>query len=384
MTVEIADLTKIYDDGTIAVARLCLDVRDGEFLSLLGPSGCGKTTTLRLIAGLEEPSVGTIRINGHDVTDRDPGDRDVAMVFQNYALYPHMSVYENLTLNLRVARVPRADIVVRAKETARLLGIESLLNKRPGWLSGGQRQRVALGRAIIRRPAAFLMDEPLSNLDVKLREQMRTEIKQLHRRLAVTTLYVTHDQVEAMTMSDRIAVMTGGEVQQVATPGEIYNHPANLFVAEFIGSPSINVFLVKDWDRAEHILPPVAPALAIPPSDLVFGLRPENVLLVPPEDTVLRGTIDFVEPVGPVSYAFIRIDSDALALHQRDRLIVTADAQQRLPVGSPVGLRFRAARLHAFQPDGRAVAGAFRPWREPASADQESPRANRSMTQWTE
>jgi sn-glycerol 3-phosphate transport system ATP-binding protein len=324
-------------------------------MSLLGPSGCGKTTTLRLVAGIEEPTSGTIRIGDRDVTNLAPGHRDIAMVFQNYALYPHLSVRENLTLNLRVAKVPRTEIAARATETARLLEIEPLLDKRPGMLSGGQRQRVALGRAIIRRPTAFLMDEPLSNLDVKLREQMRTEIKRLHRRLGITTLYVTHDQVEAMTMSDRIAVMDRGRLQQIGTPDEVYNQPRTLFVAEFIGSPGINILQVDDRTALHALLPGLASRSL--PADLALGIRPEDIELTEIDEATLTGTIDFVEPVGPVAYAFVRLDGNGLALQRRDRLIVTIDARRGRDAGRPVGIRLHPERLHLFDSaSGEAVA----------------------------
>jgi sn-glycerol 3-phosphate transport system ATP-binding protein len=366
MTIDIEDLAKVYADGTVAVNGLTLSVKQGEFVSLLGPSGCGKTSTLRLVAGIEEPSSGRIRIKGRDVTDRPPGDRDIAMVFQNYALYPHMSVYENLTLNLKVARVPRAEIAARARETAKLLDIEALLAKKPGKLSGGQRQRVALGRAIIRQPAAFLMDEPLSNLDVKLREHMRTEIKLLHRRLATTTLYVTHDQAEAMTMSDRIAVMNQGALQQVGTPDDVYNHPTNLFVAEFIGSPGINLISVADFALGRGVLGAIPCNLANRASKLVFGVRPEDVLLEAPGDAALRGTIDFVEPVGAATHVFIRLDGTAVSPRRRDRLIATVDAHQRHPAGSYTGIRFRTERLHVFDAaSGEALVGGLSQIQEP-------------------
>ena len=239
--IRLVDLEKRYPDGTYAVRGISLEILEGEFFTLLGPSGCGKTTTLRLIAGLEEPSRGSIFIGDREVTKVDPRDRDVAMVFQSYALYPHLSALGNMTLGLRARGVKRADALARARETARMLGIDGLLEKKPGKLSGGQRQRVALGRAIVRHPAAFLMDEPLSNLDLKLREQMRTELKALHARLGITTLYVTYDQTEALILSNRIAVLNEGRVAQVAEPIEIYENPASRFVAEFVGSPSINI-----------------------------------------------------------------------------------------------------------------------------------------------
>ena len=230
---------------TPAVDSLDLEIADGEFLVLVGPSGCGKTTSLRLLAGLEDVDEGAIRIDGRDVTHLPPKDRDIAMVFQNYALYPHMTVAENMGFALKIARSPKAEIARRVAETAKLLGMEDYLDRKPSALSGGQRQRVAMGRAIIREPLVFLMDEPLSNLDAKLRVQTRTQIASLQRRLGTTTVYVTHDQVEAMTMGDRVAVLNGGVLQQVGTPRELYERPTNIFVAEFIGSPAMNLVTAR-------------------------------------------------------------------------------------------------------------------------------------------
>jgi ABC-type sugar transport system ATPase subunit len=239
MTLSLQSLKKVYDNGYKAVNGIDLDVEDGEFFTLLGPSGCGKTTTLRMIAGLETPSAGRIFIGGRDFTNTHPRDRDVAMVFQSYALYPHMTVRANLVLNLRVRRVPSAQIAQRLQDVSRMLAIEPLLDKKPAQLSGGQRQRVALGRALIRRPNIFLMDEPLSNLDLKLRERTRTELKKLHETLLVTTVYVTHDQAEALVLSDRIGIMNGGDLVQVGSPQASYDRPSTVFVAKFVGTPSI-------------------------------------------------------------------------------------------------------------------------------------------------
>src|SRR5438477_6459477 len=232
---------KVYPDGTRAVSGLNLDVADGEFMVLVGPSGCGKTTALRMLAGLEDISEGVVRIGERVVNHVPSRDRDIAMVFQSYALYPHLSVYENIAFGLRVKKVPKAEIAKRVNDAARILDLEPFLKRKPRALSGGQRQRVAMGRAIVRQPQAFLMDEPLSNLDAKLRVQMRAEIARLQHDLGVTTIYVTHDQVEAMTMGDRVAVMRKGELQQVAEPQELYDRPVNLFVGGFIGSPAMNM-----------------------------------------------------------------------------------------------------------------------------------------------
>ena len=286
------EVDKVYSDGTLAVSDLTLDVRDGEFMVLVGPSGCGKTTALRMVAGLEEISDGTILIGERVINDVAAKDRDVAMVFQSYALYPHMTVYENLAFGLRLRKVAKDDIDKRVRRAAQILGIEELLSRKPRALSGGQRQRVAMGRAIVRQPQAFLMDEPLSNLDAKLRVQMRAEISALQRELAVTTLYVTHDQVEAMTMGDRVAVMRKGNLQQVGAPRELYDEPVNLFVAGFIGSPAMNLVLA----RLERVDGQVVARfgdnlLAFPPEmlarrpavegyvgrDVVLGIRPEDL-----------------------------------------------------------------------------------------------------------
>ena len=236
------DVWKIYPDGTVAVEGLDLDIDDKEFVVFVGPSGCGKTTALRMIAGLESITQGTVRIGDRVVNDVPPKERDIAMVFQNYALYPHMTVFDNMAFGLKLQKVPKQEINTRVQEAARILGLDELLNRKPAALSGGQRQRVAMGRAIVRHPHAFLMDEPLSNLDAKLRVQMRAEIARIQSDLGVTTIYVTHDQTEAMTMGDRVAVLRKGELQQVDRPQALYDHPMNLFVAGFIGSPAMNLF----------------------------------------------------------------------------------------------------------------------------------------------
>jgi multiple sugar transport system ATP-binding protein len=267
-------VSKVYSDGTTAVSELNLDIEDAEFIVLVGPSGCGKTTALRMVAGLESISHGTIRIGDKDVTHLPPKERDIAMVFQNYALYPHMSVYDNMAFGLKLRKLPKEDIDRRVRDAAGILGLGDLLDRKPKALSGGQRQRVAMGRAIVREPKAFLMDEPLSNLDAKLRVQMRSEISRIQHELDVTTIYVTHDQVEAMTMGDRVAVIRKGMLQQVDTPQYLYDHPQNLFVAGFIGSPAMNMVeasLARPNGTATVEFGGIR--LAIP--DDVFGTRPE-------------------------------------------------------------------------------------------------------------
>ena len=285
-------VSKTFPDGTNAVRELDLDIQDGELMVLVGPSGCGKTTALRMVAGLEEITSGTVSIDGRTVNDVEPRERDVAMVFQSYALYPHLSVYENMAFGLRYRRTSKAEIDRRVRDVARVLEVDALLDRRPRQLSGGQRQRVAMGRAIVRQPKAFLMDEPLSNLDAQLRVQMRSEIARLQHELGVTTIYVTHDQTEAMTLGDRVAVLSHGVLQQLATPQELYARPVNLFVAGFIGSPGMNLIearLHRDGDRwdidfGEHHVRVRAGALGDRQAltgfldrPLIVGVRPENI-----------------------------------------------------------------------------------------------------------
>jgi multiple sugar transport system ATP-binding protein len=298
------DVTKTYGDGYRAVSDLNLDVKDGEFVVLVGPSGCGKTTALRMIAGLEEITGGQIRIGDRVVNNLPPGDRDVAMVFQNYALYPHMTVAENIGFALRMRKVPKAEARQRIQETARVIGLTDHLDRKPRQLSGGQRQRVAMGRAIVREPQVFLMDEPLSNLDAKLRVQMRAEISRIQRQLSVTTVYVTHDQIEAMTMGDRVAVMRKGLLQQFDAPQRLYEHPANLFVASFIGSPAMNMLEGTLARNGDGIVCRVGTAdLPVPGSftgldGAVEALGPEQLAHVSIEarpvlaDEVLEGLVD--------------------------------------------------------------------------------------------
>jgi ABC-type sugar transport system ATPase subunit len=291
-------VTKEFPGGTIALDDLTLSVPDGEFLILVGPSGCGKTTALRIVAGLEKPSSGVISIGGEAMNAVSPRDRDIAMVFQNYALYPHMTVYRNLAFGLKERHTPKPEIDRRVREASAILGLDELLKRRPAQLSGGQRQRVAMGRALVREPKAFLLDEPLSNLDAKLRVQMRAELKRIHQRLGITTVYVTHDQVEAMTLGDRIVVMSGGKVQQIGRPQDVYRHPTNLFVAGFIGSPAMNLVRGAASDGGV-----VAGELRFgwpspPAREVAVGIRPE--CLTPAEDgrpwVELR--VEVVEPLG--------------------------------------------------------------------------------------
>jgi multiple sugar transport system ATP-binding protein len=349
LNVTVRGLRKQFRDGTEAVKGIDLDIAQGEFLTLLGPSGCGKTTTLRLIAGLEEPTDGTIEIGNRDVTHINPGDRDVAMVFQTYALYPHMTALQNMTLNLTVAGMSKADAAEKARETARTLNIEDLLDRKPSKLSGGERQRVALGRAMVRSPACYLMDEPLSNLDLKLREHMRTELKRLHQKYKVTTIYVTHDQAEALILSDRVAVLNKGEVQQVADPVAIYERPANTFVADFIGSPGINFLKAELRDGVavvgEYRL---EEARAQGGGHVILGIRPEDVILEQPGSGVVDGTIEFTESYGGVIIAFIAVDGASTLLHNREYIAASIDVHEPVKVGARVGLKFRASRANLF------------------------------------
>ena len=293
-------VTKVYPGPVVAVDDLTLDVADGEFLILVGPSGCGKSTALRMVAGLERISDGTIAIGDRVVNDVPPKDRDIAMVFQNYALYPHMTVEKNLGFGLRRRRTPRKDVRQRVDEVSRMLGLDDLLRRRPGQLSGGQRQRVAMGRALVREPEVFLLDEPLSNLDAKLRVQMRSELKRLHDRIGVTTIYVTHDQVEAITLGERIAVLSDGVLQQVGRPQEVYDHPANVFVAGFIGSPPMNLLAGTALDGHVTVGEVELERAGAPDGEVLVGVRPEGLRPVGAEHRgpVFEVCVDVVEPLG--------------------------------------------------------------------------------------
>jgi ABC-type sugar transport system ATPase subunit len=329
-------ITKTFDETT-AVDDLNIEVADGEFLVLVGPSGCGKTTALRMLAGLEEISSGRILIGGRVVNNLAPGARNVAMVFQSYALYPHMTVRDNLAFSLRNYKVPKADIERRVTEAAEILELDTLLKRKPKQLSGGQRQRVALGRAIVREPDAFLMDEPLSNLDAALRVQTRAEIMKLQKRLATTTIYVTHDQVEAMTMGDRIAVMSKGVLQQIGTPEELYTRPANTFVATFIGSPAMN------------LLPPGA--LGLPGEGTLAGFRPEHVELGNgrPDSASYDALVEVVEYLGDEQLAHLRLGDRAV--------IAKLPVEPRLAAGTTQTFSVPRARIMMFDEAGGRAEG---------------------------
>jgi ABC-type sugar transport system ATPase subunit len=321
-------VSKVFAGETIAVHELTLEIADGEFMILVGSSGCGKTTALRMIAGLEQPSGGEIRIGERLVNDVPARDRDIAMVFQNYALYPHMTVERNLAYPLRQRRMAKAEITRRVGETAEMLGLEKLLDRRPAQLSGGQRQRVAMGRALVREPQVFLLDEPLSNLDAKLRLQMRAALKRLHARLGVTTVYVTHDQVEAMTLGDRIAVMSEGELQQLGTPQEVYDRPENVFVASFIGSPPMNLLhgRCKSGEIVAGDLRFARPAVA--DQDVIVGIRPEALTRACDGLPCFDLKVAVVEPLGDevVVHGSVHADLARVAQEETETGILPADA----------------------------------------------------------
>lgn len=307
---ELINLNKTFNPKVIPVKDISLTVEDGEFLSLLGPSGCGKSTILRMIAGLEEPTRGQVLIGGREVTNLQPGDRNVAMVFQSYALYPHMNVYENLVAGLKLKRVPRDEIQQRVHEVARVLGLESLMQRKPGQLSGGQRQRVAVGRALVRRSDVFLLDEPLSNLDALLRENVRADLKQIFAAQNAPVVYVTHDQTEAMTLSSEVAVLNNGYLQQLDAPDRIYSHPANQFVAGFVGSPQMNLLTLpcqnQDALLGNFNIP--LPTLPTVPPQIVLGIRPEHVRLAQPEEVaIVQGHVFLVENLGMHKLVSVRV-----------------------------------------------------------------------------
>jgi multiple sugar transport system ATP-binding protein len=399
--IRIESVTKVYPDGTRAVDDVSLTAPDGALLVLVGPSGCGKTTLLRMVAGLEDVTRGAIHLGERLINEIPAKERDIAMIFQNYALYPHMSVYNNMAFSLKLKRRPKKQIDERVRTTARTLGLDQLLNKHPKHLSGGQRQRVAMGRAIVREPRAFLMDEPLSNLDAKLRVQMRAEIGRLQRKLGVTTMYVTHDQTEAMTLGDLVAVMRLGVIQQVDSPQALFRRPANLFVAGFIGSPSMNLIeatLIADggalfvafWASRLRI---EAGAVANRPdlvryvgSKLIIGIRPDNMedaalAVGDPSGRIIRSTVDFREEMGSESYIHFEIDAipvvtedvrelaadtdtatlDTLEADLRSRkthLIARVNSRTRAHEQDPVEIVVDTSELHFFDPtSGEAIYG---------------------------
>jgi ABC-type sugar transport system ATPase subunit len=347
-----------------AVDNVDLMIEPGSFFAILGPSGCGKTTMLRMIAGFEWPDEGRIRIGGRDVTSLSPRQRDIAMVFQDYALYPHMTAEQNIAFNLRNAKVPKAEAKRLVQDAARRLGIDHLLGKKPGQLSGGEQQRVALGRAVVRKPSVFLMDEPLSNLDVKLREAMRIELGQLHQDLGITTVYVTHDQVEALTLSTRLAVMRDGKVQQVGAPHEVYANPANTFVARFIGAPSMNVFamrrdgpVLRGLHDTEATLP-LADGVTVPDGAKVFaGIRPHHVVITD-EPGGIGATVSLVEHLGRNNFVVCEPRGGADVLHEGDAIQIETAADVAPEPGTELRLTASPEHVRLFAEDGSAIPGA--------------------------
>ena len=374
-------INKVYPSGVQAVFNFCLDIRDKEFIVLVGPSGCGKSTTLRMIAGLEEISSGELYIDGKLVNDVVPKDRDIAMVFQNYALYPHMSVYDNMAFGLKLRKVPKEVIDQKVKAAAQILGITDYLSRKPKALSGGQRQRVALGRTIVREPKVFLLDEPLSNLDAKLRASMRTEISKLHARLATTFIYVTHDQVEAMTMGTRIVVMKDGFMQQVDTPQNLYDYPVNLFVAGFIGTPQMNFFrdsrLVSDGKKVyisiiggNKVLLPKSVVARIKNLEeyldtdkpVVLGVRPEDIhqdqmFISNSPDTVVKARIEVIEKLGAETQIYCEVDhegKESSIVDASTQMIAKISSRAVVALNEVIDLAFDANHLHMFDEETEA------------------------------
>jgi multiple sugar transport system ATP-binding protein len=369
--VALEGVSKIYPDGTRAVDHLDITVGDGELLVLVGPSGCGKTTALRMIAGLEDITEGQVRIGDRVVNDVPSRDRDVAMVFQNYALYPHLTVAENIAFGLKLRKVPKEEIGRRVQEAAETLGLTDYLKRKPRALSGGQRQRVAMGRAIVRQPQAFLMDEPLSNLDAKLRVQVRAEIARIQHSLQVTTVYVTHDQVEAMTLGDRVAVMNHGVLQQVAPPQELYDHPTNLFVGGFIGSPSMNLFETNvERDDASVTIAVGDQRLAVNSKwatmagrHVIAGIRPEDMedasLTAPTPDRTLKAKVELVEAMGADVLVHFNVDAPAVLTEDEPEvspvvgtpMVARVSPRTKAREGEPLQLAVDTEGLHLFDPE---------------------------------
>ena len=353
--IQLKNVSKIYSGNVKAVKNFNLDIKDGEFVVFVGPSGCGKSTTLRMIAGLEEISEGDFYIDGKRMNDVPPKDRDIAMVFQNYALYPHMSVYENMAFGLKLRKYPKEEIKERVMNAAKILGLEQYLDRKPKALSGGQRQRVALGRAIVRNAKVFLMDEPLSNLDAKLRVQMRAEIIKLHRKLGSTTIYVTHDQTEAMTMADKIVVMKDGVIQQIGTPKEIYNYPANVFVGEFIGSPSMNIlrgifkdhyFIIGEQKlKITEAKRKLLEEKGYNGKEIILGIRPEDlhdeqIVLDSYPDAIIDFQIDVHELLGAETIIYSTINGQ--------NLVARIDSRTNVKTGQTIKLAFDMNKVHFF------------------------------------
>lgn len=382
VAIGLSGISKTFSDGTVALADLDLEIGDGELLAVLGPSGCGKSTALRVVAGLETPDSGEVTIDGDVVTEAPPGDRDLAIVFQDYALYPHLSAYQNMAFALKAKRMKRAAIDKRVREVAGLLGIEPLLHRRPRALSGGERQRVAMGRAIVRHPSAFLMDEPLSNLDAKLRVQLRSEIRRVHRELGATFLYVTHDQTEALTIGDRVAVLRRGRLQQLDAPQTLYDFPANVFVAAFIGTPPMNLLLATvDTHDGEQVARAGPWAVPLPGGttigeQIVIGIRPEHLAVTGHvfgfEDSVrAEVVVAETETLGAVSLLHLSVEARGIGVRDEEgpespfvlgpspmSMVAAVDARSRAAPGSRVSISLDASRIRLFD----AVTGAAVPF----------------------
>ena len=374
--IELNNISKKFPDGTQAVRNISLTIADGEFFILLGPSGCGKSTLLNMIVGLESISTGEVRVDGRLINDLDPRERNMAMVFQSYAIYPHMSVKENLAFPLKLAKMPDQEIERRVEKAASVLKLDGLLHRMPRSLSGGQRQRVAMGRAMVREPDVFLLDEPLSNLDAKLRSRMRNEIARLQQQLKTTMIYVTHDQVEAITLGDRLAVLDKGRLQQVGTPRDLYNHPANLFVAGFIGSPAMNLF-PGVIEEGRLLLPGITDRIdlagrekLVPEGKVIIGLRPEHLFAADENDDgpLLSVAITMIEWLGADAFAHFEIKAEdgdqffclpgemdqKIANTEKTHGIVRLDPARRVQRGDLLSLRIAAEKLHIFDPDDGA------------------------------
>ena len=375
-TVSMEKINKVYENGFHAVKDMSLDIADGEFMVLVGPSGCGKTTALRMVAGLEDITSGILRIGGKEANDESPKERDIAMVFQNYALYPHMTVAENIGFALKLRHLPKDQLKAKVNDAAEVLGLTDWLDRKPGQLSGGQRQRVAMGRAIVREPSVFLMDEPLSNLDAKLRVQMRAEVARIQRRIGVSTIYVTHDQVEAMTMGDRVTVMRDGTLQQVDTPQHLYDNPDNIFVAAFIGSPAQNLYdaVVGEGTRSvklgsQSVMLPDAVAVQRPAlrsyvgKDVVIGMRPEHLRAASPDITgpKLVGDVELIEALGSELVIHFTIDAhrviaegaldkDEAAAMQSGEGVARVEAKTPVKVGDKMTFSVDVEDMQFFDP----------------------------------
>lgn len=365
-SVKLTNVKKVYDNKVVAVDDFNLEIADKEFVVFVGPSGCGKSTTLRMIAGLEEITDGTIEIDGEVVNDLQPKDRNIAMVFQNYALYPHMTVYDNIAFSLRIKKVPEDEVYKRVLHAAEVLGISEYLLRKPRALSGGQRQRVAIGRAMVRDSKVFLMDEPLSNLDAKLRNQMRAEIILLRQHLDTTFVYVTHDQTEAMTLGDRIVIMKDGFIQQIGTPEEVFERPENLFVAEFIGAPKMNIMRTQlILENGKYYVTPFGSKIEvdgetgallkekdIPSGEVVLGVRPEHIVLADGEaENTINGTVLVNEMMGSELHLHISVDDDTKLIARTPTVNLTREERVQLKNGHPVHLTFPGKVMYFFDPE---------------------------------